>query len=172
MNDAGLPAAMADIAALAKGEVISRLHFAAFLVNRGVVASVPEAFDRYLGRGKPFYDPKLGLDLPEAIALIHAAGGKAVVAHPLTLRLPWEKLFVFLRSSRALGLDGIEAYHSDFPLPDCRRLEEFARAAGFIVTAGSDFHGSRVPGRRLGRSAGGMEIGPEFLEGLGLGKHE
>jgi predicted metal-dependent phosphoesterase TrpH len=166
MNEAGLPVTMEEIAALAKGEVISRLHFAASLVNRGLVASIPEAFARFLGKGRPFYDPKLGLDLPEAITLIHTAGGKAVIAHPLTLGLPWEKLFAFLREGRERGLDGIEAYHSDFSPADCRRLEEFGRSAGFIVTAGSDFHGSRVPGRRLGYSSGGMEIGPEFLVGL------
>ncbi|MBN2352591.1 MAG: PHP domain-containing protein [Spirochaetales bacterium] len=166
MNEAGVGVTMTDIASLAKGEVISRLHFAAYLVHRGIAPSIPEAFSRYLGKGKPFYDPKLGLDLDEAIDLIHHAGGKAVVAHPLTLKLPWDVLIAFFRDRRGSGLDGIEAYHSDFPPDDCRRLEEFGRTADFIITAGSDFHGFRVPNRRLGYSSGGMEIGPEFLEGL------
>jgi 3',5'-nucleoside bisphosphate phosphatase len=166
MNAAGLPVTMADIAALAKGEVISRLHFATYLLNRGIVSSIPEAFSRYLGKGGPYFDPKKALDLAEAVACIHQAGGRAFIAHPYSLKLPWERLTTYLASARELGLDGVEAHHSDYPPADCRKLEAFARKSGLLVSAGSDFHGSHVPGRRLGKSSGGMDIGAEYLSCL------
>jgi predicted metal-dependent phosphoesterase TrpH len=166
MSAAGLPVTMRDITSLAKGDVISRLHFAAYLVAHGTVSSVAEAFALYLDKGKPYFDPKKALELEEAAALIHAAGGKAVIAHPFSLKLSWEHLTAFLLSGQKKGLDGVEAYHSDYPPADCRRLEEFGRAAGFIITAGSDFHGAAWRSRRLGLSSGGMSIGPEFLSWL------
>jgi predicted metal-dependent phosphoesterase TrpH len=166
MNAAGLPVTMADIAALAHGEVISRLHFATYLLKQGLVSSIPEAFSRFLGKGGSYFDPKKALDLEEAVACIHRAGGRAFIAHPLSLKLPWERLTAYLVSACELGLDGVEAYHSDYPPADCRKLEAFAREWGLFVSAGSDFHGRHVPGRRLGKSSGGMDIGAEFLSWL------
>jgi 3',5'-nucleoside bisphosphate phosphatase len=166
MNEAGLPVTEGDIAALASGKVISRLHFAQYLVREHVADSVSDAFDRFLGRNKPYYDAKQALSLDEAVPLIHRAGGKAVIAHPLSLRLGWERLEAFLLGCREQGLDGIEAWHSDYPPADCQRLAGFGRRQGFGLTAGSDFHGDACPARKLGRSSGGMTIGEEFLEWL------
>jgi predicted metal-dependent phosphoesterase TrpH len=166
MNEDGLPVSLDDIAALAGGRVISRLHFAAYLVNLGRAQSISDAFERFLGQGRPYFDPKKALDLPRAVELIHGAGGKAVIAHPFSLNINWEQLTQTLLVFKAEGLDGIEAHHSDYPLPDCQRLEAFGRDNGFGITAGSDFHGAAWPTRRLGHSSGGREISDSYLDWL------
>ncbi len=84
MAELGLPVTMDDVRAEAgeDADVIARPHFAQALIKKGVVRSVKEAFDTYLSTGKPLYLPKEVLTPREAIALLHAAGGVAVMAHP------------------------------------------------------------------------------------------
>ncbi len=164
MQADGLSVTEADIVALTQGQVISRLHFASYLVNIGRAVSINDAFSRWLGQGMPYFDPKKAFDLAEAVGLIHAAGGKAVIAHPFSLGLSWERLTDMLATWQKAGLDGIEAWHSDYALEDCLKLAEFGREKGFGLTAGSDFHGQSWPSRRLGHSAGGIEIKDELLD--------
>jgi predicted metal-dependent phosphoesterase TrpH len=163
MNRAGVNVTSEDIDTLAAGEIVSRLHIAQYLVNQGHASSIKDAFARFLEKGKPFFEQKEALDLSEAISLIREAGGKTVIAHPFSLSFLWEDLKAFLLECREEGLDGIEAYHSDYPLEDCRKLEIFGNTRGFIITAGSDFHGTNMPERKLGYSSGGLGIENRFL---------
>ena len=77
---------MEEVAAAAGGEVVGRPHFAAVMVRKGHVRSTQEAFDRYLAKGQPAYMDKVRLSPEESIAAIRAAGGVAVLAHPLQLK--------------------------------------------------------------------------------------
>jgi len=136
-----LPAIRAEVGAGAFG----RPHVARALVAKGVVRSVGEAFDRFLGDGGPAFVPKAKWGLEEAIGAVRRAGGLAVLAHPVWYRNPGE----ILRRGRDLGLDGVEVFHPD----NDGREEEFgseAEALGLLVTAGSDFHSSAEGGRSLG----------------------
>lgn len=159
---AGIRCSLDIIEEYADGNIISRLHFARFLIDKGLVSSVQEAFDQYLNPGKAFYIAKEVLTLTSAIQLIKNAHGKTIAAHPFTLNLPWDKLTTFLLSCKKAGLDGIEAYHPDFDIEECRKLDGFARKNGFIITAGSDFHGENRVERKLGISASGMRIADEY----------
>jgi hypothetical protein len=139
---------MLDLAAL-RSEVgagaFGRPHVARALVEKGIVRSVGEAFDRYLGDGGPAFVPKAKWGLEEAIGVVRRAGGLAVLAHPVWYRDPVE----ILRRGRDLGLDGVEVFHPD----NEGREEEFSSAAealGLLVTAGSDFHASPDGGQSLG----------------------
>ncbi|GIW70854.1 MAG: phosphatase [Planctomycetota bacterium] len=113
-----------------------RLHLARLLVQAGVVASIPEAFRRYLGAGAACYVPKPLPPVEQAIAAVRAAGGVAVLAHPGRYRQrPRTAALV------AAGLGGIEVYYpSHTPEEVASWLAEAARYR-LVVTGGSDFHG-------------------------------
>lgn len=144
----GIPVTLAQVQALAgDGAHLARPHLARVLVELGVCASTRDAFDRFLGDGKPAAAPHLKLLPAEAIALIHGAGGTATVAHPGVSKVERFEL----EALRALGLDGLEVVHPDH-VPSLReKFVRWADALGLLCTAGSDFHGEAVaPGRRLG----------------------
>jgi predicted metal-dependent phosphoesterase TrpH len=166
MHELNIEADYADIRALSGGHSVGRPHFAAFLVNRGIVKNREQAFFRFLAKGKPLYVPKAGLEFDEAAAAIKSAGGIAVLAHPMSLYVAWGKLPELVKSLKERGLDGLEAWHPTAKVRSCRRLEELGKSLGLYVTAGSDFHGEARPERRLGITAGGRKIEDSFLEAL------
>ena len=163
MQKAGIAATLADIEEIAVGTVVGRPHFAEFLVRNGIVRTIQEGFDRYLATGKRFYAKRENFQPAEVVALIRQAGGKAVLAHPLTLKVSLSRLAGLIDSFKTIGMEGIEAFHANAPLPVAEQIAAIARAAGMIVTAGSDYHGDYRPDRRLGRGAGGLPIGDEYL---------
>lgn len=166
MREGGVEADYGEIEALAGGDVVGRPHFAELLVRRRVAKNAEQAFSRYLGKGRPFYLPKAGIDLAEAIALAQGAGGVAVLAHPLSLYVSWGRIPKILAEWKELGLDGIEAWHPAAKVRACERLEALGRSLGYLVTAGSDFHGAARPERKLGATAGGRKIDDRYGEGI------
>jgi predicted metal-dependent phosphoesterase TrpH len=172
INEAGIPATMEELEAIAKSELseldgqIGRPHIATLLVRKKAVRNRQEAFDRYLAKGRPFYESKDCLELDEALRLVHEAGGLAIAAHPRSLFISWGRLATLMDSWREAGIDGIEAWHPTAKPGECRRLEKMGRERGFRVTAGSDFHGAARPERKLGRTAGRLPIGDEWLAAL------
>jgi 3',5'-nucleoside bisphosphate phosphatase len=165
----GMPVTMEELAAISGGGIVSRAHFARLLVRKGVVKRTDDAFARFLGKGKPFYEPRRTLELSDAVRLIRSAGGIAVAAHPLSLGLAGPALRQFLAHARDAGVVGIEAWHPNATVRDCRRLERLAGSLGMAVSAGSDFHGLNLPQRRLGHTAGGLPIDDRFLSVLRYG---
>lgn len=140
----GMPITWEEVQAFARGESVGRPHVAQALVARGYVKSVDDAFERYLFRGGPAYVPRFKLVPEEAIALIHRAGGVAVLAHPLDIldTVGW---------LAGAGLDGLEAYYPGFTPDVSAQIVAIAARHGLIVTGGSDFHGPRVcPGIEMG----------------------
>ena len=121
---------------------VGRPHIARALVVQGYVKTVQEAFDKYIGEGKPAYQPQTKMTPPEAVMLIHQAGGLAVQAHPEEIgdRVLAVKLL------DVLAYDGMEVYH---PSAKDNETEGFwlqvAREHKLLITGGSDFHGN--PGR-------------------------
>lgn len=122
---------------------IGRPHIAQVLVQRGYVKSIHEAFARYLGAGGAAYTPRELPTAARAIQAIHAAGGAAVLAHPVHLGLGPADLEHTIAKLADLGLDGLETCHSDHEVGDTRRLTTLADRFGLITTGGSDYHGSR-----------------------------
>lgn len=166
MLEAGIVGRYEEVQDLAEGGQVGRPHFARFLVLRGKVATIQDAFTHFLGRGQLFYEKKAALPLDRALALVHEGGAAAILAHPLSLQLSMAALEEKLGEWQALGLDGIEAWHPGAEPRQCRRLEGLAARWNLKVTAGSDFHGENRPDRKLGLTAGGRPIDPKFLEEL------
>lgn len=125
---------------------IGRLHLAHFLKKNGIVGSAYEAFDRYIGSGKPAYEKMNALSPEEGIELISNAGGIPVLAHPgLTKR---DDLIDEMIQS---GLRGLEVYHSGHSEEDTNRYFQMAGDKGLLVTGGSDCHGEKKLNMLMGR---------------------
>jgi len=149
LDDLGVPLSWERIQELAQGGTVTRAHVAMALLEAGHVASRQEAFDRYIGHGRPAYVPRDKLSPEEAIRLIVEAGGIAVLAHPTFVEperawdtspersMPWP----FLERLQRAGLRGLEAYYGDYPPSLSERLCSLAAHYGLLVTGGSDFHG-------------------------------
>lgn len=146
----GVDIRMEDVPA---AESVGRPHIARALMEKRIVASVSEAFDRWLGDGKPAYVPKAKIEAREAVDLVHGAGGVAVLAHPGLL--PDAHRYSIVRELAALGLDGVEVEHSRHSSEERRRLRELAKELDLVETGGSDFHGENKPDVDLGYGHGG-----------------
>jgi predicted metal-dependent phosphoesterase TrpH len=162
----GVSADYGDILRISGGKFIGRPHFASFLVERKLAKNREQAFSRFLGKGRPLYVPKEGLEFEEALDCIKGSGGIAVLAHPMSLYVSWGRLPKLMETLKAGGLDGLEAWHPTAKPRACRRLEELGRSLGLFITAGSDFHGEGRPGRRLGCTSGDRNIEDTFLEAI------
>jgi 3',5'-nucleoside bisphosphate phosphatase len=136
-----------DIERWSGGKTIGRPHVARAILEAGYVATIKEAFDRFLGEGKPAHVARFRLEVGEAVALVRSAGGTATIAHPGVSRIDsraMEKL-------RAAGVDGLEVHHADHDPGARERFLRMAETLDMIPTAGSDFHGENVaPDRHLG----------------------
>jgi len=147
---------------------VGRPHFARVLVDKGVVGSIDEAFQRYLKQGAPAYSAKFRLPPKEAISLIRNAGGVAVLAHPFTLHLDDdpEKLAALLCELKEQGLAGIEAIYSEHSPEQEGLYLGVAQRCNLAVSGGSDFHGANKEGVELGRGYGRMQVPYRLLEEL------
>lgn len=158
----GIEISLDDVLASAGGEVIGRPHVARALVNRGVVGSIQEAFERHIGRGRYGYVAKEVFTLEEAVHVIQKSGGIAVLAHPRYLHLSIEEFERMMDVLVGAGLSGIEVYYSQH---SCSQVERFAAAAerrNLLATGGSDYHGETKPHINLGMGPGGKPV-PERL---------
>jgi predicted metal-dependent phosphoesterase TrpH len=132
-------------------ELISRTHFARFLVERGVCRDAREVFARYLVEGRPGYVPHRWAQLAHAVRWIVDAGGVAVIAHPGRYRLSETELWALAGEFRALGGVALEVVTSNHGAADTQRFADLALEFGFAASRGSDFHGPGESHAELGR---------------------
>ena len=133
-------------------KVVGRLHIAEAMRRAGAVATLDEAFARYIGKGGPAYVDRRRLSPRDTIRAIRDAGAAAVLAHPPQLRCHnHAELRQVVRSLVDSGLDGIEVYHSDHSPDQTRLYLDLARRFDLGVAGGSDFHGPAKPNVKLGR---------------------
>ncbi len=152
-----------EMESLFPGQSIGRPHIAGYLVQKKIVKRRQQAFDRFIGHGRPYYQSKQGAELGEAVLAITESGGIPVIAHPLSLYVSWGKMEAALTELHEAGVLGLEAWHPGAKFSACRRLEEMARKIGFFITAGSDFHGEAIRAdRKLGHTAGKIEIADSY----------
>ncbi|MEZ5739254.1 MAG: 3',5'-nucleoside bisphosphate phosphatase [Burkholderiaceae bacterium] len=121
--------------------LVSRTHFARFLVQAGVCESVNDVFQHYLVEGRPGYVPQQWARLGEAVQWILAAGGTAIVAHPGRYKLDETALWAFMGEFREAGGTAIEVITGSHTRDQYRRFATVAREFGFMASRGSDFHG-------------------------------
>ena len=119
---------------------VGRPQIARAMQQAGYVESVAEAFDRYLGEGKPAYVPYERLCIREALSLLRQNGFVPVLAHPCELKLEDRHLRILLAKWKNEGLLGVEVYHPSAAGHGYEVLDRMARELGLLVTGGSDFH--------------------------------
>ena len=143
---------LAEVEAEAGGDIVARPHFAKVLMAKGLVGSVQEAFNEYLGENAKAHVPRDSVTPEEAIRLIHDAGGVAILAHPNNCKRGTpEATEQYILQLRAKGLDGIEARYNLHSPEDTARYLDLASRHGLLTSGGSDFHGLSVkPKVKLG----------------------
>ncbi|MEW5851289.1 MAG: PHP domain-containing protein [Myxococcota bacterium] len=159
LNARSIPIRMEDVLERARGANLGRPHLARLLVERGWCTDMQDAFSRYLGQGRPGYVDSQRLDAAGAIQLIHAAGGTATLAHPLSSKMDRHHI----ARLRAAGMDGLEVFHPDHPRHSHARWLRISRELDLIPTSGSDFHGESVAPRH---ELGDADMLPARLEAL------
>lgn len=167
LEELGITIDMEEVKAEAGGEIVARPHFAKVLIRQGVVGSVKEAFDTYLGAGGLASVARVRLEPEEAIALVHAAGGVAILAHPNNLRRGPEETEAAIVAMQRQGLDGIEARYNLHTPEQTAFYLALAERHGLLTSGGSDFHGVSVkPNVRLGEVEGTQPAPASLLESL------
>ena len=165
MQQDGFPVNYQELKEMFPTQILGRPHLAAYLVEKKVVKKRQLAFDKYLGKGRPYYVERRAADLYDAIYAIKDSGAVPVLAHPLSLYVSWGKMEETLADLKEAGIEGLEAWHPGTRVGEALRLEEMAKKLGFFVTAGSDFHGPNVRGdRKLGHTTGNRKIEDRFYE--------
>lgn len=155
LNELGVSVTFDAVLGQAAGAAIGRPHIARVLIGEGWARDSRDAFDRYLGSGRPAYVPKHRLSVRDAFTLIHDAGGLAVLAHPGP-----EGRRELIERFVALGLDGIEVRHPGHSAEDVARLGALAGFFGLVSSGGSDWHGASEGPRVLGA----MRVPASWLE--------
>ena len=148
-----IPDAYEAVLKTANGGMITRLHFANFLVSNNYVSSQQQAFDKYLGKGKPAFVSTVWAELQTAVEWINQAGGIAIVAHPMRYKLTASWMKRFLSFFKETGGQGIEVITGRSTPDEIRRSVLYANQFEFSASVGSDFHTPDNKWVELGRLA-------------------
>lgn len=145
LNRHSIPVTMDAVLAEANAGAVGRPHVARAMIAGGWVRDFREAFDRWIGFGRPAYMAKERFDVADAIALVHDAGGLAVWAHPGDSATPTR-----IQRLADMGLDSVEVLHPSHPPSLSQRLYDNTEKAGLLPSGGSDWHGTHDGPRRIG----------------------
>ena len=152
LEKAGIPGSLEGAHAFAANpNIISRTHFARFLVEKGVVKDTRTVFKKYLVKGKPGYVSHRWADFAEAIGWIHSSGGVAVLAHPGRYDLGRTNLNALISDFKEAGGRAIEVVTGSHTADQFVQFAQFAKEFGLLASCGSDFHGPGESYMDLGR---------------------
>lgn len=158
LQEAGFDISYEKLTAAFPGSVITRAHFAQYLLQKGYITSLKEAFDRYVGDRCPYFVPREKVTPSQAIRLILAADGFPILAHPVLYRMPDAKLDNLVNALKHAGLMGIEAIYSTYAAGDEVKMRRLAQKYNLLVSGGSDFHGSNKPGLDMSTGYGKLMV--------------
>jgi len=167
LNELGISITLDEVRREAGEGQLGRPHIAQLMVKKRAVASIDEAFDRFLGTGKPAYVDKQRVECFEAIEIILAAGGVPVLAHPGLLDYKTEsRLDELIGKLKKAGIQGVEVYYSGHTPDQTRFYAELAKRHDLLMTGGSDFHGTIQPEIEMGSGQGDLIVPYELFEKL------
>ncbi len=150
LEQSGIAGAFEGARAFAEGNLVSRTHFARFLVARGLAKDERAVFKRYLIKGRPGHVPGNWARLDQVVGWIHDAGGQAVIAHPARYKMTRTKLRRLFKEFVALQGDAIEVVSGSHSREDYIIMARHAKDFGLLASAGSDFHTPDNPWIELG----------------------
>ena len=163
----GIPLTLEDLRLSNPDTVITRAHFAKYLIEHHHVKTTEEAFRRYLNYDAPCFVPREYMQPERAISLILQAGGIPVLAHPLLYKLPPAELEALIKRLKEAGLAGLEVYYSSNTGFDEQICYGLANRFDLLMTGGTDFHGANKPNLYLGTGRNhNLDIPDTLLEPL------
>jgi predicted metal-dependent phosphoesterase TrpH len=149
-----------------KGQ-IGRPHIAQAMLEKGIVKTMNEAFENYLGKNRPAYIDKYRIPCEKAIQLIRRAGGIPVLAHPGLIHTDKpEGMESLVSQLKEMGLMGIEVFYTDHTQHQTAEFRKTALRHDLLITGGTDFHGEILPDVQMGSGRGDMFIPYEIYETL------
>ncbi len=164
LNELGYQMTMAEVRGRASSDIVSRLHIALLMVEKGYVHSVEEAFARLLGTDGTAYVKRQEPSPAEAIETIHAGGGLAVLAHAVHLRANNEReLNRRIQDLADVGLDGLEVWYPEHGARLTAQLWRICNRLDLAAVGGSDFHGNGKTHIKLGTGRGSLRIPVQIL---------
>ncbi len=163
LQGAGIDISYEALLAAFPDAVITRAHYAKYMLTHGYIKSMKEAFDRYIGDNCPYYIPREKVTPAQAVELILNAGGIPVLAHPTLYRLGHKALDSLVAELKAVGLMGIEAVYSTYTTGEERQIRTLAAKYNLLISGGSDFHGNNKPGLDLGIGYGKLYVDDSVL---------
>jgi predicted metal-dependent phosphoesterase TrpH len=163
LNAHGVSITVDQVHAMAGPGSVGRPHIARVLMEQGHVASIQEAFDVWLAKGRPAYFERDRLGPEDAIELTHASGGVCAIAHPNSLALGGTALDNFVGELADAGLDGIECEYGAYLPSERKPIHALARRHELARTGGSDYHGENKPGLSVGTGRGDLSVPDDYL---------
>ena len=167
----GMPVTYEELLAEFPDCVITRSHYAEYLLNHGYTKSRKEAFDRYIGDNCPCFVPRKKITPMRAVEIILKAGGVPILAHPLLYGMSNARLDKLVSTLKDMGLVGLEAVYCTYSPSEERQMRTLAAKYDLCISGGSDFHGNAKPGLDLATGYGKLFIPEEILIKL-KEKHE
>lgn len=166
LNIIGLDISLDYIKSLSGGGLITKAHFGMAILKKGYVKTMKDAFNIYLGKGKPAYVKRVLISYEDAIKIILDANGIPVLAHPMIYNMSFNDLDIAIKDLKDAGLKGIECYYPSNSLKQTNLLLSLAEKYNLKVTGGSDFHGDNRPDVSLGNIFLNKQIDYKILEKL------
>lgn len=163
MCAAGLPIPYDELVEANPGAVVTRANMAKFLLQKGAISSIKEAFDKYIGDDCPFFIPREKITPKKAVEFLRQYHGIPILAHPFQYQLPEEGLETLIRELKEAGLMGIEAYYCKHTKEMTEKVVKLADKYGLLLSGGSDFHGDNKPGLEMGSGYGHLHVPGECL---------
>lgn len=164
LQEAGIDITFEKLQARNPGAVITRAHYASYLLEDGYVKSRPDAFSQYLGDHTKYFVPREKVTPALAVSMILNAGGIPILAHPPLYHMGSERLDRLVSTLKDAGLMGIEALYCSYTNQDERDMRRLTERYGLLLSGGSDFHGANKPGLDLGTGYGRLFVPEEFLD--------
>lgn len=163
LRDAGIEISYEKLFHMYPGAVITRAHYASWLLAHGYVKSRQDAFAKYLGDHTKYFVPREKVTPSQAVKLILQADGVPILAHPPLYHMGNERLETLVSFLKADGLMGIEVLYSTYSNQDVRDMHRLADKYDLLASGGSDFHGANKPGLDLGCGYGRLYVPEEIL---------
>lgn len=164
LQEAGIDITFDKLQAENPGAVITRAHYASYLLEHGYVKSRPDAFSQYLGDHTKYFVPREKVTPAQAVELILKADGIPILAHPTLYHMGNDRLCALVSSLKDVGLMGIEGFYSTYTPQDERDMRQIAGQYDLLLSGGSDFHGANKPNLDLGTGYGKLFVPEEILD--------
>jgi len=146
--------------------VITRAHYASYLLKYGYIKNINEAFEHYIGDHCPYFVPREKVTPQQAVSLILSAKGIPVLAHPPLYHMSTQRLNTLVSLLKEAGLMGIEAIYSTYSASEERDMRKLAKQYDLLISGGSDFHGKNKPNLDLGNGYGKLYVDYSILEAI------